>query len=1000
MRILKKWKFLECKKAVYMFLFTLATITNASAQNIKVNGVVEDELGNVISKALIQFGKQTDTTDVNGKFSLNASKGEILFVTKKGYSSRKIKAAKSMLVVLNSAVDTKNVNLLYQSVPSREVTSSVSTVDSKSLANNYVLAFGNALYGKLAGLNLKQADGEPGDDYPSILIRGKHTFTGSNSPLVLVDGFAREYNTLSVDEVETVSVLKDAASTALYGMDGANGVLLVTTKRGQEGKASVGLKMETGYRTPTRLPKFYGSYEYAKFYNQAQLNDGKTSFLYSDAQLEGYRLNQDPRLFPNVDWFNETIRDNSPTKRYILDFRGGNSTAKYYVNVGLDNSEGLFKNTERKSVNENGPSYSTNRNLDRISFRSNIDINVTKKLSVSLDLAGRLETINSPTNSTASIFNNLYTFHPNVTPVFVANGIYGGNNTYRNNPVAFINELGYTSTHRRYFQSNITAKYNLSDMIKGLSAGLRATFDNSYSSVDGYSKTFSVSEILVDNTTGVQSISAPYGTATNLTNIGVGSDSELRSTNLEFFTEYNRTFGKHKFNALALYHQDEYVTSVDFPDKRMNVSGKMSYGFDNRYFVDFTAQWGGTENFMKGKRFGFFPALSGAWIVSEESFMKNFSPITFFKLRTSTGIVGNQNVGGTRFGYRTLYNTNGSEQPIGNQDLTWEKAFKSDVGLDISLYKDFDLNLTYFNEIRHDILNNGSTLIPTYFGNSFGNVNYGIVKSRGLEITMALAHQYTNWGYHVNAVATNVSNKISRIREVTNQWSYLYQQLGNPVGQRFGLIAEGLFQSQAEIDASPAQSYGKVIPGSIKYKDVNGDGVVNNDDRVPIGKDATVPTWDLGLNLGFNVRGFYLDANFQAAVGRDINLRSDSEGALYSVTPLFGDKNVSTFVTNPWTPMTAYTADFPSLSIENSGNNFNPTSTYWLRNGDFLRLRSMEVGYNLPKTLLSSIGLSSANIYVRGMNLFTLDHIKYFDPEVLEGYPVMKSYTIGLNIKY
>jgi hypothetical protein len=237
------------------------------------------------------------------------------------------------------------------------------------------------------------------------------------------------------------------------------------------------------------------------------------------------------------------------------------------------------------------------------------------------------------------------------------------------------------------------------------------------------------------------------------------------------------------------------------------------------------------------------------------------------------------------------------------------------------------------------------------------------------------------------------------MKEVPREWSYLYQQ-GNPVGQRFGLIALGLFQSQAEIDASPTQSYGKVIPGSIKYKDVNGDGVVNNDDYVAIGKDATIPTWDFGFNFGFNVKSFYLDANFQGAVGRDVNLRSDSEGAQYSVTPIYGDKNVSTYVKNPWTIATAATADFPSLSIENSANNYSPTSTYWLKNGDFVRLRSMEFGFNFPKTLLSSIGLSSANIYLRGMNLFTLDHIGYFDPEVMEGYPVMKSYTVGLNIKY
>lgn len=999
MRIFKNLKSIASKKAIYMLTLAFSTIISATAQDISVKGVVEDETGRIISNVEIKSGLKTDSTDSKGQFVMNVKKGEILFFTKSGYQNRKVKATKAMTVVLTRVSDQKKVDVLYQSISARELTSSVSTVGSKSLSNNSVLAFGNALYGKLAGLNLRQADGEPGDDYPSVLIRGKHSFTGSNTPLILVDGFEREYNTLSVDEVESVSVLKDAASTALYGMDGANGVLLVTTKRGQEGKATVGLKIERGVKTPTRLPRFYGSYDYARFYNQAQSNDGKTSFLYSDAQLEGYRLNQDPIHYPDVDWFNETIRQYSPTTKYLVDFRGGNSVAKYYVNVGVENSEGLFKNTDHIAVNENGPSYSTNRNLDRINFRSNVDINVTKKFSVSLDLAGRLENVNSPTMSTASIFNNLYTFHPNVSPVFIAPGIYGGNNNYKNNPVAYINEQGYTTTHRRYFQSNIVAKYDLSDLVKGLDAGVRATFDNSYYSTDGYKKTYSVRAIVPSKLTGLDSISAPFGTDTNLGNIGVGSDNELRSTNLEFFTEYNRTFGKHKVGALAMYHQDEYITSVDFPDRRISVSGKLSYGYNNKYFVDIAAQYGATENFMKGKRFGLFPAISGAWVISDESFMKEVSPITFLKLRASTGLVGNQNVGGTRFGYRTLYNTNGSEQPIGNPDLTWEKSYKTDAGLDITLLKDIDVNVTYFNEFRDDILNSGSSLTPAYFGNTFGYTNYGQIKSRGWEFTVALAHQYLNWGYHVSAVATNVSNQIVRMKEVARQWSYLYQQ-GNPIGQRYGLIAEGLFQNQAEIDASPVQSYGKVIPGSIKYKDVNGDGVVNNDDYVAIGKDATVPTWELGFNLGFNVQGFYVDANFQAALGRDVNLRSDSEGAMYSVTPIYGDKNVSTFVKNPWTVETAATADFPALSIENSANNYTPNSTYWLRNGDFLRLRSLEVGFNLPKTLISNIRLSSANIYVRGMNLFTLDHIGYFDPEVMEGYPVMKSYNVGLNIKF
>jgi len=378
--------------------------------------------------------------------------------------------------------------------------------------------------------------------------------------------------------------------------------------------------------------------------------------------------------------------------------------------------------------------------------------------------------------------------------------------------------------------------------------------------------------------------------------------------------------------------------------------------------------------------------------------MKKTDVINYLKLRASTGKVGNQNVGGTRFGYNTLYNENGSEQQIGNPYLTWEKAYKTDFGIDATLWNDYDISLTYFNEFRDDILNSGTTLTPDYFGNSFGYTNFGQVRSNGMEILVSSHKQFTDWGYRFNLNATYVSNEVVRMQEISRQWDYLYMQ-GNPVGQRFGLVAEGLFQSQEEIDASPFQTFGKVIPGSIKYKDMNGDGIVNTDDYVAIGKDATVPTWALGLNIGLNYKQFYVDANFQAAIGREVNMRSGTEGAMYSIAPLFGDRNVSTYVKNPWTPETATTADYPSLSIENAANNF-VTSTYWLKNGDFLRLRSLELGYNLPNHIVSLLKLNTINFYLRGMNLLTLDHIKYFDPEVMEGYPISKSYHIGINIKF
>ena len=338
------------------------------------------------------------------------------------------------------------------------------------------------------------------------------------------------------------------------------------------------------------------------------------------------------------------------------------------------------------------------------------------------------------------------------------------------------------------------------------------------------------------------------------------------------------------------------------------------------------AQYGATENFMKGRRYGLFPAISGAWIASEENFMKNISALSFLKLRASTGLVGNQNVGGTRFGYNTLYYTNGSEQPIGNPYLSWEKAYKTDIGIDATLMKDLDISLTYFNEFRDDILNSGSSLTPAYFGNSFGYSNYGQVQSNGLELSLSAHKQYVDWGYQIGVNATYVTNKVTRMREITRQWDYLYYQ-GNPVGQRFGLIAEGLFQSQEEIDAAPFQTFGKVIPGSIRYKDLNNDGLINSDDYTAIGKDATVPMLNLGFNLGANFKNFYFDANFQAAVGREVNMRSDSEGAMYSIAPLYGDRKVTTYVKNPWTPETAAIADYPSLSIESAANTF-VTSTY------------------------------------------------------------------------
>jgi TonB-linked SusC/RagA family outer membrane protein len=897
-------------------------------------------------------------------------------------------------------------------------TSSVSALRSKDIEKNTVVSFGNTLYGRIPGLFVKQSDGEAGSDYPTLYIRGKHTFTGSNTPLVLVDGFPRDFNTLSVDEIESVSVLKDAAATALYGMDGANGVILVTTKRGVDGKTKVGFKAEYGLMAPTRLPKFYGSYDYARFYDMAETNDGKSSNTYSQDQLDSYKNRTDNILYPDVDWISEAVRNVSPIQKYVIDLRGGNKVAKFYVNLGYDSSDGLFKEIGNKT-------YDANNSLNRINFRSNLDVNVTNNFSMSVDLAGRLENMNSPYNGSDNIWNNLYTYHPNAAPIYAAPGVWGGTNTYRKNPLAYINDAGYKHTHRRLLQTDIKLNYDLSKFVKNLNVGVKAAFDNFYSVSNGYSKTFAVCQPLSFNAeTNSYILSAPYGINSALDDFGPSEEKEIRSNSLEAYLKHSISLNNHNITSMFICHQDSYesyLSSSDLgssPDRRVSFGAKVSYDYNKRYLLDIAASYAGGENFMRGHRFGLYPSLAGAWIVSSESFMKNLTPITFMKLRVSSGLVGNQNVGGTRFGYRNLYTSYGSgwgaglsngstgsgyaEAAFGNENLTWEKAYKTDAGLDISLWNRLNLAFTYFYEYRKDILNSGSSMVPTFLGSSFGYLNYGKVASRGFEAVIDYNQKINDWEYGVALNVTNQSNKILRKKETAQLYDYLYAQ-GHPIDQTFGYICEGYYSEDDVKNRKVTQSFGTVIPGSLKYKDVNGDGVVDSNDRQRIGKSTDVPDWELGLNLDIKFKGFYANANIQACLGRSVNLRTS---APYATSPLYVDRNVSRWIKQPWTadvandPVLAKTIDSPSLTIENAVNNYQ-TSTYFLRNGDFLRLRSLEIGYEFPKKIIKSARLQNAKVYLRGMNLLTLDHLDgFFDPEVLEGYPVLKSYNLGINLTF
>lgn len=912
---------------------------------------------------------------------------------------------------------TKVVHGLFDDREERYVTSSISSIDGYDIQGNSVSTLGNVLYGRVPGLMVMQSAGEPGNDSPSFYVRGKHTFTGSNSPMILVDGYRRDMNTLTVDEVESISVLKDAAATALYGMDGANGVILVTTKRGIEGKTKVTFNAEYGIASPTELPSFYGSYDYVRFYRMAEENDGKTTFTYSDADIEAYKNKVDNMLYPDVDWIDECILKATPTQKYSVNVQGGNKVAKFFVNVGYSNNKGLYKDVGNKS-------YDVNQNFDRINFRSNMDLNLMRNLKISLDIAGRIENIHSPYQTSALLWRQMYIYHPNASPIYAAPGVWGGTNTYTNNPLAYINDQGYKDTHRRLLQTNLKFEYDLSDFVKGLSIGAAASFDNFYSVSKGYSKTYAVQDVLSYNTSTKQYVlSEKFGIDSPLSAFGPNSEQEERFNNYTAFISYNNRFGNHGVGAKVLGRldsQQQFLTSSDrtgSPDRMAFISALLSYDYKKKYLIDFAANYGGGEDFMRGKRFGFFPSVSGAWIVSEERFMDSLPFVTFMKLRVTAGLVGNQNIGGTRFGYRDLYSSasggwgaglsNGSfsggsmESALGNPNLTWEKAYKVDAGIDFTLWHDLDVMANYYHEYRTDILCPGSTFLPEYFGSALGYINYGITEAQGVDFSVNYHKQYKKGGFEIGLLGSYQTNKVLRMKEAPKEYDYLYQ-VGLPIDQRFGLVWEGYYSEDDVQNRDVVQSYGTVIPGSLKYKDVNGDKVVDSNDYLPMGKDTQIPDWELGFNLGANYRGFYFSALLQARIGRDINIRGE---APWAASPLYYDRNIITIFKQPWTaevannPELAHTIDFPSLSIENTTNNFQ-NSTFFMRNGDFLRVRNVEIGYEFPKSWLSKLHLGEAKVYLRGMNLLTLDHIKGMDPEKLEGYPVMRSYNIGINLSF
>ena len=888
----------------------------------------------------------------------------------------------------------------YGIQPKWMTTSAVSSVKGDEL-KSFVPNIANMLNGRIPGLVVQQWGCEPGADSPAMNARGVNTYGSGAGLFIVIDGFQSTeayFQQLTPQEIESITLLKDASATAIYGSKGANGVLLITTKRGTSDKIKINFSIQSGFQQPLRLPEFLGAYDYATLYNEALVNDGKSP-LYTPMDLEAYKAGNDPIFHPDVDWYETILRKAAPITNYNFTASGSNEYFRYFVLLNVLDDRSLY----RKAGNVSD--FSKNGTYTRYNFRTNIDVKLSKRLQGAVTLGGTIEDKTNPGTSenTSGMFDLMSSIAPNAFPVYVSTGMYGGNSMY-SNPLGDLMQTGYTSYNGRSLQAIFQLKGDLGFITPGLSVSGAVGFNTYFKSYSKKSRQYA--RYSVDRDNAEEIIYTTYGQNTSLAG-DESSSSQWRDYSLQASLNYNRTFNElHNIDAIYLGSYNDYVvTGTDLSYKNIAMGGRVTYSYDKRYIGEFSFGYNGTENFPKGHRFGFFPAGSLGWILSNEAFLKGNPILNYLKLRASYGIVGNDNIGGIRYMFDQYYdgygyhlgNSNNVQDglvqgKLANPDVTWEKEKKFNAGFEATLINKIDVSFDYFIQKRSNILSQPYRTVPDYLGISRPDINIGKVDNKGLETSI----RYNGIGkkdltYFVETSFWYAKNKVVYNAEAIQENEYLYGT-GRMVGQPFVLEAIGFFKDEDDILKSPTQTFTDVRPGDIKYKDQNKDGKIDSNDYYPIGY-TSMPQITLGLHGGITFKGFDLDVFFQGAANRTVYCGGKYYHAFQN------DGKVSSIAMGRWTPETAETATYPRLSSENNLNNYQ-ASSFWQKNGNFLKLRSLEIGYTLPFQFSRKINLEKVRIFANGTNLFSLDHMDGFtDPETMSGYPALRTISFGLSIQ-
>ena len=1021
------------------FLITCILLLSCSistwAENIVVTGVVTDAqkeplVGvNVTVKDVPGLGA---ITDINGKYKIAIEPYQRLIFSYVGFDKVEVLIKEQRVVNVtmkeSAASSLDEVVITGTGVQKKlTVTGAITTVNVSDLMHTANGSVVNALAGNVAGVLAMQTSGQPGRNTSEFWIRGISTFGASTSALVLVDGFERDLDDVNIEDIEDFSVLKDASATAIYGSRGANGVVLITTKHGKPGKINIDAKVETSYNTRTITPEFVDGYTYASMMNESRITRNQVP-IYQQDELNILRMGLDPDLYPNVDWKDLLLKDGAMTYRANLNMNGGGSTARYFFSLSYLKEDCMYKTDETLRKD-----YNTNANANTWNYRLNTDIDITKTTLLKVGVSGSLKKYNEPGLS-GDVWKSLMYQNPISVPVMYSNGYVPAYGTgERTNPWVLATQTGYKEHWENTIQTNITLEQKLDFITQGLKFIGRFGFDTwNKNNIDRikWPEQYKAQrfrdengQIVFDRVTEEQKMKQ--------TSSAEGNRNEIFEAELH----YNRGFKEHHVGGILKFNQDSKVFTVGTGEdlkkgiarRHLGLAGRVSYNWNYRYFADFNFGYNGSENFADGHRFGFFPAVSVAWNVAEEPIIKkNFKWMNMFKIRYSFGKVGNDvlKIGNDEYRFPYLYTIgdgtgytwadyNYSNSYSGKRytDLasnyaTWEIATKHDLGVDLALFNDkFTATVDYFHEQREGIWMERKYL-PSIVGlGSNPRANVGKVLSEGFDGNFAYREKINKVDITVRGNITYSKNTILEKDEENNVYPYQMER-DYRVNQAKGLIALGLFKDYDDIRNSPRQDFGTVQPGDIKYKDVNGDGVVNDGDKVAIGA-TTRPNMIYGFGISASWKGLDVNVHFQGAGKTSFFIDGPTVYAFSSGE--WGNILADVAGSNRWieheisgTMATENpNASYPRLSYGGNNNNYRQ-STYWLRNGSYLRLKTLELGYSIPKPLVNKIRFNNIRLFLRGSNLLTFSSFKLWDPELGSStgteYPLAKSFTLGLSV--